>query len=243
MSEKLDGYRAVWNGRSFQSRNGNTFQAPTYVLDQMPSVPLDGELFGGRGNYEQLGLLRRDKTNPDDWRKGKIQFHVFDAPTIQKPFEARMKDVEAIVTRQCGGKKQNCFLRFVKQTKVKDDAHVLKAFKAVLRKNGEGVMLRKPNSEYKNGRTNDLLKVKPEYDAECTIVAHMNGKGRNKNKLGKYECQMPDGTMFKVGSGLSDDHRDNPLPVGTVITYAYTEKTSSGKPRFPRYVRVRANDR
>jgi DNA ligase-1 len=242
MSEKFDGYRAVWNGTAFQSRNGNIFKAPSYVLDQMPSIPLDGELFAGRGNYETLGLLRRNKVNAADWKKQNIQFLIFDAPTINRPFEERIKELKNIIARECGGR-QNCFLQFVKQTKVLSDAHILKEFKAVLKKKGEGIMLRKPRSKYRNGRTSDLLKVKPEHDMECTIVAHLKGTGKNRNKLGKYKCKLPNGTTFKVGSGLTDAHRDKPLKIGTVITIAYTELTANKVPRHPRYLRVRGKDK
>ena len=242
LSEKFDGYRAIWTGHNFQSRNGNKFKVPDYIVKQMPSIALDGELFAGRGNYSLLGLLRRSTTNLAEWKKLKIKFLIFDAPTINLPFEERMKKLKQIINETCS-EKQKCFLQYVKQTKITSDAQILKEFKKVLQKKGEGVMLRKPNSYYKNGRTNDLLKVKPEYDTECEITGHLKGTGKNKNKLGKYECKFKNGVTFQVGSGLTDAHRAKPLKIGTMITIKYTELTENKKPRHPRFLRVRANDK
>jgi DNA ligase-1 len=50
MSEKLDGVRAYWDGKTFYSRLGNEFIAPSWFIQDLPSdMALDGELFGGRG--------------------------------------------------------------------------------------------------------------------------------------------------------------------------------------------------
>ena len=46
------------------------------------------------------------------------------------------------------------------------------------------------------------------------------------------------GAVFKVGSGLSDADREDPPAVGSTITFAYTELTNAGVPRFPRFKHV-----
>ena len=49
LSEKYDGYRAIWNGKDFVSRNGIIFRAPDWFKEWLPNnVALDGELFIGR---------------------------------------------------------------------------------------------------------------------------------------------------------------------------------------------------
>lgn len=47
------------------------------------------------------------------------------------------------------------------------------------------------------------------------------------------------GISFKVGTGLSDEQRQNPPAVGSVINVRYTEILKSGKPRFPVYNGIR----
>ena len=51
MSEKLDGVRAIWDGEHFRSRGGNIFHAPAWFKAGLPALPLDGELFVGRGKF------------------------------------------------------------------------------------------------------------------------------------------------------------------------------------------------
>ena len=50
--------------------------------------------------------------------------------------------------------------------------------------------------------------------------------------------QLPDGTTFSVGTGLTDAERNNPPPVGSVITFRFQELSDRGVPRFPSFVRV-----
>jgi len=59
--------------------------------------------------------------------------------------------------------------------------------------------------------------------------------------LGAYDvANVTDGVKFKVGSGLTDKHRNNPLEIGTIITYKYFEIIKdSGVPRFPTFLRVK----
>lgn len=55
--------------------------------------------------------------------------------------------------------------------------------------------------------------------------------------IGALQCQLPNGKKFRVGSGLSDDLRNNPPAIGTVITFKYQELTRGGIPRFPSFLR------
>ena len=100
-------------------------------------------------------------------------------------------------------------------------------------------MLKDPKSDYEGRRSSRLLKVKIFHDAEATIYGYQEGSGRNKGKCGAYLCRNDEGIEFKVGSGLNDKMRDNPLPIGSVITYKYFEIIKeSKKPRFPTFLRV-----
>ena len=89
------------------------------------------------------------------------------------------------------------------------------------------------------GCSSALLKLTPWLDVEATVVAHLPGKGKYAGMLGALQMELPDGSRFALGSGLTDALRRNPPPVGTLITYRYRELTKSGIPRFPRYLRVR----
>ena len=53
LSEKLDGVRAYWDGRQLWSKHAHPFAAPPEFIAELPSFPLEGELWGGRGSFEQ----------------------------------------------------------------------------------------------------------------------------------------------------------------------------------------------
>ncbi|MBI3408975.1 MAG: DNA ligase, partial [Planctomycetes bacterium] len=58
-------------------------------------------------------------------------------------------------------------------------------------------------------------------------------------RLGALVAELPDGTQFAVGTGLSDAARNSPPPIGSIITFKYQELTDAGVPRFPSFVGVR----
>jgi DNA ligase-1 len=106
---------------------------------------------------------------------------------------------------------------------------------------GEGLMLRKPGSRYEVGRSFSLLKVKTFHDAEARVIEHLPGEGKHKGRLGALSAELGDGTKFSVGTGFSDAQRENPPPVGSIITFRYQELSDRGVPRFPSFVRLRTD--
>ena len=61
LSEKYDGYRARWipDKQVFLSSNQKVFNAPEWFKCAMPNVNLDGELFAGRENFQDMGVVRK----------------------------------------------------------------------------------------------------------------------------------------------------------------------------------------
>src|SRR5690349_9417163 len=79
VSEKYDGVRAYWNGRLLQTLAGHSIHAPEWFIGGWPRIPLDGELWIGRGEFESLAATVRDQ-EPDEaaWRR--VRYMVFDLP-------------------------------------------------------------------------------------------------------------------------------------------------------------------
>ncbi|KAE8258760.1 hypothetical protein A4X03_0g4290, partial [Tilletia caries] len=44
-----------------------------------------------------------------------------------------------------------------------------------------------------------------------------------------------------VGTGFTDSHRNNPPPVGSIITYKFQELSQDGIPRFPVFKGIAAD--
>ena len=232
MSEKLDGVRAYWDGRQFLSRLGNLYHAPDWFVEQLPDVPLDGELWIGRRAFQRTVSIVRRQDKCDLWSE--VRFLVFDAPTAPGGFEDRVGFLNDALARRKPKYAQP------HEHQICKDLDCLRAELArVEALGGEGLMMRQPGSAYEAGRSATLLKVKSFRDAEAVIVGHQPGAGKHKGRLGALLVRLPNGTEFSVGTGFSDAERGDPPPVGTTVTFRYQELSEGGVPRFPSYVGVR----
>lgn len=232
MSEKLDGVRAYWDGKRFTSRNGNLFLAPDWFLAGLPSVPLDGELWIDRKKFNLAQGIAMSQTRGEEWRQ--LRFVVFDVPAHGGEFEARLRFLNDLLKRT-----QPQFAAALAQQLVRDVDHLAAELSRIEAAGGEGLMLRQPGSKYVAGRSPTLLKVKKFLDAEAVVIGHDPGQGRHKGRLGALVARLPDGKVFNVGTGFSDQQRENPPPLGSVITFKYQELTPYGVPRFPVFAGLR----
>ena len=65
VSEKFDGVRAVWDGKTLRFRSGRDVPAPAWWLAKLPATPLDGELWLARGKFAELsGIVRTSSAGP-----------------------------------------------------------------------------------------------------------------------------------------------------------------------------------
>lgn len=228
LSEKLDGVRAYWNGHSLVSRQGNQYRAPGWFTADLPAIPLDGELWIGRGQFQQTTGVVRRKVPDDGWRL--VEYRTFDAPTAGGPFEARYA---------CLGK----YLRGCKHAarhihyRCQGREHLRRELTDVDALGGEGLMLRQPGSLYEGRRSSTLLKVKSMHDVDAVVVDHLPGRGKHVGRLGAVVARLSNGTEFAAGTGLSDADRASPPPIGQTITVQHQGFTDAGVPRFPVFLR------
>ena len=94
VSEKYDGVRGRWDGTRLLTRGGRVVAAPAWFTRGWPPVPLDGELWAGRGGFE-AAQSAVGAAQPDDaaWRR--MRFMVFDAPAVPGPFDDRIAERRA----------------------------------------------------------------------------------------------------------------------------------------------------
>ena len=232
LSEKLDGVRAFWDGKQFISRLGNLYHAPDWFIKGLPDVPLDGELWLGRKKFQRAVSIVRRQDKSDLWKE--IRYVVFDAPKLQKGFEQRLEFVA-----ECLKANQPLYALAHEHQVCRGIDHLRTELARLEALGGEGLMMRKAGSKYESGRSTTLLKVKNFHDAEARVLKHQEGAGRHKGRLGALLVEREDGTTFSVGTGFSDAERDQPLLVGSLITFRYQELSEAGVPRFPSYVGVR----
>ena len=233
ISEKFDGVRAIWDGNTLKTRQGNVINAPVWFIKDLPKTLLDGELWLGRGQFDALsGAVRKDVPIDAEWQQ--ITYNIFELPNAPGKFEARAKRIVDIVKK--ANLKQ---LKAIAQFKLKDETALNLRLNQVVKNGGEGLMLHRADALYVTGRNDALIKLKPLYDAEATVVAHTAGKGKYTGKLGALVVETPEGIRFKLGTGLSDAQRENPPKIGSLVTYTYKDKTKNGKPKFARFLRER----
>ncbi|KAG6897794.1 hypothetical protein C0992_010870 [Termitomyces sp. T32_za158] len=237
ISEKLDGVRTYYDGKDMISRLGNPFTPPQWFLAKLPKdVTLDGELFGGRGEFQSTVSIVKTLDSPH-WKN--ITFQVFDIPSKgHLSFEERIDFLERLFGPD--GDYTSDVVKVVKHEKATSRQHVLDKLREVESLGGEGLI------EYEGRRSGSLLKIKvclnlatePQlirrqtfYDAEALVIGYVPGKGRHQGSTGALKCKMQSGKTFNVGTGLKDKQRKNPPQIGVIITYRFQELTKDGVPR------------
>ena len=233
VSEKLDGVRAVWDGEALRSRSGYRVNAPAWFTDPLPRIPLDGELWLGRGQFDRLsGIVRRDGAVDEEWRQ--VRYMIFELPGAPGDFSGRAGRIREIVA--AAGLP---WLGAIPQTRVSSPEALQRMLAQTVKAGGEGLMLHRADAQYETGRSDTLLKLKPWLDAEAVVIAHLPGKGKYLGLMGALRLRMPDGREFRLGTGFTDAQRSNPPPLGATVTYRYRELTPNGLPRFASFLRIR----
>jgi DNA ligase-1 len=115
----------------------------------------------------------------------------------------------------------------------------------------EGIMIKDMNSPYECKRNTSWMKWKPVITVDLEVVGVEEGTGRNVGRLGALVCAgMDDGKEISVnvGSGFSDDDRDNYWRDSQFIIGRTAEilcdvitqnQDGTYSLRFPRFVRFR----
>lgn len=240
MSEKLDGMRAFWDGghtrgmkasyvpfantekdhrlkeepvsTGLWSRYGKVIHAPGWWLDHLPEVPLDGELYMGRGLFQTLMSTCRRYDFSGEWID--VRFVVFDTPPLDQVFSdgkinnTNFKKVFSGVRELFLGcptvdsrKVFSSRIAWLRKHKI-ENAHVEihdqtflpvstnRAYEQMQEKlfevqeaGGEGLIIKNPQDLWLPERVWNVLKVKPWSDAEGEVVGYNWGKEGVGDKL------------------------------------------------------------
>ena len=232
VSEKLDGVRAIWNGKKLHFRSGKLISAPNWFIENFPEQLMDGELWMGRGTFEKLsGIVRKIQPNHNEWRQ--VSYMLFELPEHPGTFTRRVRKMVKLTETL-----KISWLQPIPQIRLNSENALLNMLDEIVTKGGEGLMLHRADSLYHSGRSNDLLKLKPWQDAEATVVEILPGKGKFSGMMGSLLVADESGRIFRIGTGFSNKERRNPPTVGTVITYKFTGTTNKGLPKFASFLRI-----
>jgi DNA ligase-1 len=161
LSEKLDGIRAYWDGTAMYSKQGKSYDIPSYFIEGFPKFPLDGELWIDRGQLEQLLAVIKSKNA--DWRV--VKYCIFDLPSSKETYEKRMQALNALQIPK--------YAQLMTVLRCEGLDHLKEYFQYILSLGGEGVIARSPQSLYLEGRSPEYLKIKVCFSLSHNIFSHL----------------------------------------------------------------------
>jgi DNA ligase-1 len=147
LSEKYDGCRGFWDGSTMWTKGGKKVKMPAWFAKQLPSFPVDGEIWAGRGHFNEASLATR--LGRFDRR---IRFVIFDCPGPGIWID-RFATLNNLSPR-------NTAVKVPKIKKCRSTLEAISMMKKVQSKGGEGLIARHPSNLYKAGRFSDILKLK-----------------------------------------------------------------------------------
>ncbi len=254
LSEKMDGMRCVWipetrgvkttlipwanskkefTATGLWSRYGHVIHCPPEYTKNFPTnILMDGELWLGRGGFQQIMSTCRSHDAPwSEWKD--VRFCVFDTPTrpqlfragrinnqnykhefmepapepgeVYGNFEQAMKRFQKIVNPGCGFESVPQILLPFMTDRATD---LIKArLESVVAESGEGLMLRYPSSIWEPIRSKEIMKIKATKEGMGIVVGYIAGKGKHQGRLGSLRIAWGDPEkQFDLG-GFTDEDR------------------------------------
>lgn len=259
LTTKIDGGRIIAikedNKVKFYTRQGQEYEGlvdlEQELLEKLPdNICLDGEItlldpknLTSEDQYKQTMMITRK-----DGEKHGVKMLVFDIMTSYEfknqdcptPYYKRREHLEALF-------KKNDYTYFKMLPvlyKGTDSNEILNWLNYNINKGEEGVMINIADAPYDFKRTNNLLKVKKFNSCDLRVLDMEEGTGKNQNKLGAFLCEFKDNNIVKVGSGLTDELREEiwnnkERYIGTIIEVNYFEETKNQQGgislRFPTF--------
>lgn len=234
VSEKLDGVRGIWDGKKMYFRSGKEMNLPPAFTKDFPPFALDGEIYSPHKDFSQILSILKNQERFDEIVQ--LQYFVFDVPFAKGGLQERLESLKNYLAHTAQD-----FIVIIPQESLSSKDSIKKKLQQITRNGGEGIVLRNPYATYESGRSKNAFKLKITQDAECTIKDYTQGKGRYEGMVGALVCQYED-KIFKIGSGLNLAQRQNPPPIGSLITFKYYGLTHKGIPRFPVFWRLKESE-
>lgn len=271
IQEKFDGTRIVaikdkgrWHlmTRHWKNDVANNFPEIVRDLSKMPAkkIILDSELtFFKNGKSEFMTVLAKPETK----RGYKAKLLVFDIMTYEKditkvPLMKRLELLQKVLP-------QSNNVELVKT--VSTPTGSAKIYNEIIKRQGEGVIMKKKDAHYKFDTRHDWIKVKHIYTEDVVVVGMTHGLGKRAATFGALVIAQYDknGKLVVVGkaSGFDDatglklynalmkmPNAGNYLgtnvpgikkwvPPRIVVEVKYFEKTKYGILRHPVFLRIR----
>lgn len=244
---KLDGMRfnaIVRSGEvEFRSRNGKEIQLLGYLEEEFKvmagnlDMVFDGELIVEKDGLvlnRQTGngiLNKASKGTISEEEAKMVRATVWDAI----PYYYFMDGLYELKYTQrfsylsdCVSKLSNDKIRLVPNDTVNNADEANELFAKYYASGEEGIILKDVNGFWENKRSKHQIKYKGELECDLRISAIEEGTGKYKGLLGAIICESSDsGIQVKVGSGLTDEQRENFFTseiIGKIVAVKYNAR-------------------
>lgn len=183
-----------------------------------------------------------------------IVFNIFDleySDTLKTskgivPFNIRRDSLEAVFK---ANKETSLVLADSFLVKEKEDIYTY--YKEILRKGGEGVILKNPEHVYQCKRSKNWIKLKESVDCDLLITGWYKGEGKREGLIGGFICEdLSSKIKVKVGSGFTDDElkeisKSADSYIGKICTVQYNviinDKNGNWSLFLPRFIEIRSD--
>lgn len=230
MSEKLDGIRGYWDGKQLLTRKGKKIYPPKWFIKNFPDFELDGELWTKRDDFENIQNIVMDQKPSKYWEN--LTYNIFEVPNTKGDFFKRLDKAKFWFKTH-----PNKYVKIIKQIKIEDENHLNFYLEDIIKKKGEGLIIKDPTKDYHTGRTPHVLKIKNVQDMEGIVVGiNMNEKTKLlKSLIVKLDNEI----TFNLGNGFTKEQRIKGFKIGTVVNFKYYGFTKYGKPKFASFIHER----
>lgn len=249
ITTKIDGGRIIAlkeNGQvSFYTRAGQKYEGLVDLEDEMSRLMPDNTCLDGeitllvRGNlsskeaYKQTMKIVRQTTNPE---KHGIKMLVFDCMTADEfksqscPNDYTIRRADAELLFHQGDFQYFELLPILYRGT--DTSKITEILEDEVANGEEGIMINICDAPYEFKRTNSLLKVKKMNTLDLEIIGFEEGEGRLAGTLGAILVRYKNGNIVKVGSGFSDETREQiwnhqTRYQGKIVEIQYFEETTN----------------
>ena len=233
------------------SRTGKEWKNIDHILTELkpffkkyPHVVLDGELYNHdlKNDFEKIiSLVRKTKPTEEDRLESAemTKFYCYDVifENGDVPYSQRRNFIGENLYY---GHKT---VRTLHHNRVFNTEEVEACHENFLEQGYEGSILRK-NAPYECKRSWTLMKIKDFSDAEAKIIDWVEGKGKRKGTIGKFQAVDKHGNEFGIPvmdnfSYLQENFKKMQGWVGKIATFTYFERTKKGSYRHPLFKSIR----
>ena len=229
------------------SSEENVIFSVPHILEELKrlhlNAELDGELYCHGKTFEEIVSITSRTVNLHP-NLLDIKLVVFDIVN-REPQMKRTLIIENL-------KRLSPFIQVAPFWLCESLEEIIKVYNNLIKDGYEGIIVRHFEAPYETKRSTWVMKFKPKKEdiyKIVTAVEEVSIEGNLKNTLGALVCESGDGNLFNVGTGFTDEQRQQMWEIRGILPGMYAkvkyQHITSGRevPRFPVFVEITNEDK